>query len=105
MKSFLFNFKKIDWILVGAALLLTSFGLLFLYYYGNNQESLANFKKQIFFLMIGLVLMFLTSLIDWGFLKDNSYIILISYLICLVLLGGLFVFAGKIRGVKSWFSF
>jgi rod shape determining protein RodA len=104
MRSFFTYLKKIDWVLTGAALLLTSFGLLFLYHYGNNQENLANFKKQIFFLIIGFVLMFLISLVDWGFLKDNSYIILISYFICLILLGGLFIFAGKIRGVKSWYK-
>jgi len=102
--SFLSYLKKIDWILTTSALLLTSIGLVSIYGYSVTGNDFSNFKKQIFFLIIGVFLMFVVSFFDWSFLKENSYIILIFYLLCCLLLLGLFVFAGEIRGVKSWYK-
>ncbi len=104
MKDLFFYLKKMDWILIISALLLTGIGLTSLYGMGSNQDNLSLFKKQILFLAISLFLMFVVSIIDWSFLKENSYIILLAYLLCCLLLGGLFLFAGKIRGVKSWYK-
>ena len=101
---FLSYFKKIDWVLFVSALLLTSMGLVSIYGYSVTSNNFSNFQKQIFFLMIGVFLMFVVSLFDWSFLKESSYIILILYLLCCLLLLGLFIFAGEIRGVKSWYK-
>ncbi len=95
--------KKIDWVLIVAALLLTSMGLLSLYGYASHRNNFFRFKKQLFFVAVSLIVMFLASLLDWGILKDNSHFILISYLLCCFLLFGLF-FVGTIREVKSWYQ-
>lgn len=103
MISLLSYLKKMDWILIISAILLTSIGLVSIYGYSVGRNNFSDFKKQIFFLIIGLFLMFIVSLFDWSFLKENPNIILILYLLCCFLLLGLFVFAGTIRGVKSWY--
>ena len=101
---FLSYFKKLDWTLIVSALLLTSIGLVSIYGYSVTGDDFSNFRKQIFFLMIGVFLMFVVSFFDWSFLKESSSIILILYLLCCLLLLGLFIFAGEIRGVRSWYK-
>ncbi len=95
----LLHLKKIDWVLVVSALLLSSLGILSLYSSGNA------FVKQIIFLAIGLFLMIAVSFIDFRLLKDNSYLILIFYFSLLLLLLGLFFFAPEIKGAIRWYRF
>ncbi len=104
MRYLLSCFKKMDWVLIITALLLTSLGLLSLYGYAENSNNFSVFKKQIFFLIISLFSMFVLSFVNWAFLKESGYIILVSYLVCCLLLGGLYIFAETIRGVKSWYK-
>jgi len=101
---FLNYFKKFDWMLIGSIVLLCSFGLLSIYSSSLGREDFTNFQKQILFFIIGLVLMFILSSINWRIFRENSYLILILYFTCLVLLIGLFFFAPEIRGVKSWYK-
>lgn len=104
MREILVNFKKIDWLLVSAVVMLISFGLISIYSSSLAKDDFSNFKKQLIFSGIGLLLMFLISSVDWRVLKENSYFILILYMLCLVLLIGLFFFAPEIRGTKSWYK-
>src|SRR4030042_4450331 len=97
--------KRFDWILIGSVVLLCGFGLVSIYSSSLGREDFTNFQKQIFFLGLGLVLMFILSSINWRIFRENSYLILTLYFICLVLLAGLFFFAPEIRGVKSWYNF
>lgn len=48
--------------------------------------------------------MFFFSFFDWKTFRENSYLILTLYSICLVALVGIFFFAPLIRGVKSWYK-
>lgn len=62
------------------------------------------FKKQIFFLIIGVVLMFSISLFDYRQLKASSPLVLFIYLFALVSLSAVFIFGSKVRGSISWFK-
>ena len=55
--------KNIDWILFFSVLLLICFGLIEIYSVALGKETidLLNFKKQIFFVIIGIGLLFLFS--------------------------------------------
>jgi len=92
-----------DWILIGAALLLVAIGSLSIYSSSLGKGSFFNFQKQLIFLGIGLTLMFVVSFGDWKIFTQNPYLILFLYLANLLLLGGLFFFAPVIKGVKSWY--
>jgi len=48
--------------------------------------------------------MFMVSFFDYRILKNNPYLILIFYFLCLIALLGLFFFAPGIRGVKRWYK-
>lgn len=103
-REFLIHFKKLDWILIVTTFLLVGMGLLSIYSSSLGKGDFLNWKKQIIFLGIGIFLMFLLSFFDWRGLKDNPYLILILYLLCLVALLGLFFFAPEVRGVKRWYK-
>ncbi len=104
MHSILIHLKKIDWILVLASSLLISFGLLSIYSSSLARDDFSSFKKQIIFFVIALFLMLVLSFFDWRILKENSYLILLLYFICVLSLVGLFFFAPEIRMVKTWYK-
>ena len=104
MRGILIHTKKLDWTLIIFALLLISIGLLAIYSSSIGRKDFFAFKKQIVFLGIGFFLMLIISFFDWRLLLEDSYLILILYFLCLVLLGGLFFFAPEIRGVRSWYK-
>ncbi len=98
-----FSLKKIDWTLFGTVLLLSGVGLLTIYRI-DEDGSLFYFKRQLLFLGIGLILMFFLTFFDYRILRNNSFILIVLYLICLALL--FFVlFSQEIRGAASWYHF
>lgn len=103
-KRFFNHLKKIDWLLIVVALLLVGIGLATLYSSSLSRGDFSNFRKQVIFFGVGFFLMFLLSFLDWRALRDDPYLILIFYLVCLLSLFFLFFFAPEIRGVKSWYK-
>ena len=103
MSSISIHFKKIDWILIVATFLLAVIGLLSIYSSSMSRDNFSNFHKQTIFFLTGFILMFLFSFLDWRLLKENSYLILFMYFLCILGLAGLFFFAPEIRQVKSWY--
>lgn len=93
-----------DWVLVTAALLLVGVGMLSIYSSSLGREDFLNFKKQIIFAGLGLILMMVLSFVDYRIIRNDPHLILIFYFLCLVALLGLFFFAPQIRGVKSWYK-
>jgi rod shape determining protein RodA len=104
MHPILLHLKKIDWILIAISILLVGFGLLSIYSSSVKKGDFLNFQKQIAFFLLGIFLMFLLSFFNWRILKENSYLILFLYFICLLSLLGLFFFAPEIRQVRSWYK-
>lgn len=104
MSSFVSHFKKLDWFLLTLVFLLVGLGLLSIYSSSLGKGSFLNFKKQAIFFAAGILLMFLISFFDYRIFRDDPYLILILYFFCLLSLAGLFLFAPKIRGVKSWYK-
>ena len=104
MKFFALYFRKIDWILIISALLLVGIGLISIYSSSLSSGDFLNFKKQTIFLILGFFLMLGFSLFNWRTFKDNPYLILALYFLCLLALVGLFFFAPEIRQVKSWYK-
>ena len=101
----IFNYlKKFDWILFVAVLLLICFGLIEIYSIALSQDdlSLINFKKQIIFIVIGILLLFLLSFIDYHNLYSLGNLF---YIFGVVLLVGVLFFGENIRGTRGWFDF
>src|SRR3989338_1394866 len=96
-------FKNFDWILFTAVILLVCFGLAEIYSValGSSQLDLLNFKKQIVFVILGVILLFLLAGSDYHSLRSYSKHL---YVLGLVLLIGVLFFGQTIRGTKGWYS-
>ena len=96
--------KNLDWILFIAVLLLVSFGLIVLYSIalGQNEIDLLNFKKQSFFVVIGLLLLFVFAFFDYYNLRRYIHYF---YLFGLVLLVSVLFFGVTVNGTTGWFYF
>lgn len=90
--------KKIDWIIVVTSVLLVTLGLISIYSSSLGRGDMLNFKKQVLFLGVGIFLMFLISSFDLRVFKNNPYLILVFYFICILLLVGVFFIS-----VTGWY--
>lgn len=104
MNIFLNHIRKMDWGIIIPAVILVFFGLMGIYSTSLARGDFLNLYKQIIFFIIGLALMVLVSFLDYRILRNNSYLILILYGICLALLAGLYIFAPMIRGTRGWYK-
>lgn len=98
------HLKKLDWVLVTSAVVITCFGLAGIWSTGLAKSDFSNFYKQVLFFVVGLVFMFGISFFDYRILRNNSYLILTLYFICLALVVGLYFFAPVIRGTRGWYK-
>jgi len=98
------HLKKLDWVLIITTILLVGMGLVSLYSSSMGRDNFFNFKKQVAFFVLGLVLMFIFSFLDWRVWRENNTLVLILYLVCLLSLLGLYFFAPEIRGVRKWYK-
>lgn len=105
MDSAISHFKKLDWILVISAVLLSLAGFLAIYSSSLRGGDFLNLQKQIIFFGIGFFIMLIFSFFDWRNFRINSYLILALYLVCLASLILLLFFAPEVRGTRSWFKF
>jgi len=103
-KPFLKRLYDLDWVIIASALLLAGLGLLSLYSSSIAREDFFNFQKQLVFLGIGVLLMFLIAFLDYRILRNDPYLILILYFVCILSLAGLFIFAPEIREVRRWYQ-
>ena len=77
--------------------LLSIMGLFFLY--SASQESTETTIKQLFFVVFGLILMFILSQVDPDFYKNNALLFLI---ISIVLIFLTMFFGKEVNGAKRW---
>lgn len=95
--------KNFDWILFTSVILLVCFGLAEIYSValGRSELDLLNFKKQIIFIFLGIILLFLLAGFDYYNLRSYSKYF---YVFGLILLVGVLIFGQTIRGTKGWYN-
>lgn len=100
IKQYLKNF---DWVIFSAVLLLSAFGLMEVYSValGLGSHDLINFYKQVFFVALGVVLMFVFTFTDYHFLKSISRYL---YWFGVMTLVTVLIFGQTLNGTKGWFS-
>jgi len=86
-----------------SVLLLICFGLAEIYSValGRSQLDLLNFKKQIIFVVLGIVLLFVLAGFDYHSLRSYSKYF---YVLGLILLIGVLFFGQTINGTKGWYN-
>ena len=103
MYSIIQKLKKFDWILFTAIVLLIILGLSAIYSVSLSQEgeSFSSFKKQVVFVVVGLVIFFFFSFLNYNFFRSYSRVI---YVLTFVLLILVLIFGKNIRGTTGWFD-
>lgn len=101
-KIFLY-LRNFDWILFSAVFLLACFGLMEIYSVAMGKEGadLLNFRKQIFFVVVGTVAIFFFAFIDFRSLRNSSKYL---YLLAVIVLISVLIFGASYRGTKGWFD-
>jgi len=100
MGAILDHLKKLDWILIGAVVIIFLFGLLTLYV---SPDDRVNFYKQGIFGIFALLVIIGASLLDYRLFRDNPFVLLGFYSLGILSLLLLFVVGSRIRGVTGWF--
>jgi len=95
--------KNFDWLIFLPVFFLSVFGLVEIYSVALGQEmvDLLNFRKQVLFILIGLLGVLFFSISSFHSLKSVSrYLYILAVLVLLAVL----IFGETIRGTKGWFS-
>ena len=94
---------RLDLFFVASIIVILSLSLLELYSLAPSlNDGFLLFKKQLFFILIGLLLMFFFSLFDYRFFKEKISGVLLFFLISVGLLGFLLIAGKPIGGSRSW---
>ena len=95
--------KKIDWVLLVAVLLLVLVGLLSIYSV-SQQEGARFFKRQLIYVVLGIALMMIFTMLDYRIFRDHSYILIFLYFFGVLLLLAVLFIGKEVRGASSWLS-
>jgi rod shape determining protein RodA len=92
------HFKSVDWMLITLTLVNSFIGVIMIhssshYIPGNHAQ------KQIFFILIGILCLFIFVSIEYNFFVEYSPYM---YLAAVLILGGILVFGSLTAGTKSW---
>lgn len=94
--------QNFDWLLLGLVVAITAIGLVNLYSAGYNRQppgATPLYLKQMYWLAVGLALMFLTLLYDYRHLEKLSYPL---YLLSILMLVGVMVGGKMAGGSRRW---
>ncbi len=98
MQAILKRIKDLDIILVLSIFVVSGIGLASLF---SVNSDLA--LRQLFFIILGFILMIGVSFVDWRIFKEKSFVVLGIYLLSTLSLYGLLLFGPTIRGVQRWY--
>lgn len=90
----------IDWPLFVAALLISLAGLVTMNSFVGDSYF---FSRQVIWILVSLAVFFITSAIDWRFLRRTGVIVGLFLFSCFLLIL-LFMFGNIVKGAQSWFS-
>jgi rod shape determining protein RodA len=91
-------FRQIDWFLIALLLFISILGVVVIYSSANYLPG-NYFLRQIFWIVAGLLVLFLALSLDYKILMNYSFYF---YIIFIIILAGLLFFAPAISGTKGW---
>ncbi|MBU0934621.1 MAG: rod shape-determining protein RodA [Spirochaetes bacterium] len=95
-------FKRTDWLIIALSTSLTVIGIMFIYSSGINSVGLLvsdEYKKQIFWAILGFILLIITLLVKPKILMDYAFWIYLGFIVLLIYTR----IAGRVvNGSRSW---
>ncbi len=98
MRRFI-SYRDFDWVLLALVLLLSVISVLEIYSATLHTKFVGFHKSQILFLLVGLAIMFIMSLIDYHLLLDAAHW---AYGVSLASLVAVLLFGTKVLGGRRW---
>jgi len=92
---------SMDWLLFGALFFICMAGVLTMNSFGEEKSL---FFRQIIWLSISTIVLFIASTVDWRFLRRSGTSVILFAGSCFLLLL-LFVLGSVFKGAQSWFNF
>lgn len=93
------NYRRVDWFLLGLVLLISALGLMEIYSATHRTRFAGAYERQIYWILAGLVLMFVMTLIDYHSLLEQVPLV---YLVSVALLVVVLVVGRKVFGSRRW---
>jgi rod shape determining protein RodA len=93
------RYKGFDWFLLGMVLLIAALGVMEIYSATYKTRFAGAHEKQIYWILAGIMLMFLMTMIDYHTLMEQ---VPIMYLVSIVLLAMVLVVGRKVFGSRRW---
>jgi rod shape determining protein RodA len=94
-----FSIRDFDWTLIGLAMAISTLGLLEVYSATRNTQWQNAHYKQLVWIGIGLILLWIASMIDYNWLVEHVYVF---YAVGLLLLVVVLLVARPIGGARRW---
>lgn len=94
-----FSFRDFDWVLLAFVLVICALGATEIYSATFSTKFAGAHVRQIYWVLGGLALMFLISLIDYHALLDNSHWL---YILAVLSLVAVLIFGKKYLGARRW---
>lgn len=94
-----FTFRDPDWLLFGLSLVIATIGVIEIYSTTAHTPLAIQYKKQIYWILIGALLALLVSRIDYHVILEQTPWLYIGSLVALI---GLLVFGRSVAGTKRW---
>ncbi len=82
-------------------MLLIAFGLLSLFTFSAS-SPFPYFKRQVVWVGIGILLLILSSFLDFHIFRTQGYVVFLFYIIVILLLALVLLINSKIRGIEAW---
>lgn len=92
-------FRRIDWIILGSAILMTAGGMTTMYSFRGDEIL---FQRQLLYLCIAVTSCLVLVMFDFRFLRHTGVVVTI-FIFGITLLAGLFFLGHVSKGAQSWF--
>lgn len=93
------RFQDADWVILLLAVIIAVIGLMEIYSTTAHSALAGQFKRQIYWVLLGVLLAILVSRVDYHFLLEQTPWL---YGLSILALAGLLIAGPKIAGVKRW---
>ena len=95
------SIRDFDWLLISLALAISTLGVLEIYSATRNTLWQDAHYRQILWIICGLVLMWVFSIIEYSWMVKHAYLF---YVVGVVLLTGVALFGQVVGGAKRWIA-
>jgi len=98
MRRFI-SFRDFDWVLLSFVLLICGIGVMEIFSATRQTKFIGFQTKQVYWIIAGLILMFLTSMVNYQALLENIHWIYIASILSLLAVAA---FGTRVLGAKRW---